>query len=332
VVRMLEPAHGAAGVQLQRRCDECEATTDAGDVSVDSSLESGIEQLQNTGSPLSHDERGFFEPRFGAGFASVRIHADAHADHLARELNAEAFTVGHHIAFRSGRYDSTSDAGRHLLAHELTHVVQQTGASQSSSDGRGEAEELDGRIQRLSITQQSLTRGACGARDVRWIFTLGSPAPEDGYIVQQVNNYRFDRGCPPAAGPPAPRPPFWEAWFVARGATNEFLHGRFGYTDSHSRPSAPGTSASEITQGTVKFFKRSVTGDLGSDGVAPAGGANPDWGPGRAPPSASLPSTQSQPSWWNRPEEGPAVRRVDADWDCCSADAAQQRSTITAVP
>ena len=59
----------------------------------------------------------------------MRLHTDAAADRAARALNARAFTIGRHIAFAAGEYRPDSSAGRHLLAHELSHVVQQSGGS-----------------------------------------------------------------------------------------------------------------------------------------------------------------------------------------------------------
>jgi Domain of unknown function (DUF4157) len=69
--------------------------------------------------------RAFYEPRFGYDFSSVRIHADSKAAENARQLQASAFTVGSHIAFGHGQYNPSTPSGRRLLAHELTHVVQQ---------------------------------------------------------------------------------------------------------------------------------------------------------------------------------------------------------------
>ena len=77
--------------------------------------------LATPGTPLGRDERTFFEPRFGHDFANVRVHADAEAAESAREVNALAYTVGNHVVLGSGQ------ANRRLLAHELAHVVQQTG-------------------------------------------------------------------------------------------------------------------------------------------------------------------------------------------------------------
>jgi hypothetical protein len=77
---------------------------------------------------LSIPERRFFEPRFGHNFGEVRIHDDAEAGEAAQAIGARAYTLRNHIAFASGAYDSTTTEGRRLLAHELTHTLQQ-GAS-----------------------------------------------------------------------------------------------------------------------------------------------------------------------------------------------------------
>ncbi len=90
-------------------------------------LEEDINYMSGRGHPLPDQVRSFLEPRFGYDFNLVRIHADHRADRLTRSVNALAFTTGHDIYFRSGAYNSTSRDGLHLLAHELTHTVQQTG-------------------------------------------------------------------------------------------------------------------------------------------------------------------------------------------------------------
>jgi hypothetical protein len=69
------------------------------------------------------------ERALGADLSGVRIHADRRADELSRLLQARAFTTGQHVFFRRGAYDPVSSGGRALLAHELTHVVQQRGAA-----------------------------------------------------------------------------------------------------------------------------------------------------------------------------------------------------------
>jgi hypothetical protein len=79
------------------------------------------------GRALEPGIRHFMEQRFGHGFDQVRVHTDAAAVKSARQLNALAYTVGKDIYFNEGQYDSGSFPGRRLLAHELTHVIQQTG-------------------------------------------------------------------------------------------------------------------------------------------------------------------------------------------------------------
>lgn len=80
--------------------------------------------------PLDAPTRGFMEPRFGADFGRVRIRADTAAAEAAHSVNAHAFTLGGNIVFGSGKYAPQTDAGRRLLAHELTHVLQQGDSSE----------------------------------------------------------------------------------------------------------------------------------------------------------------------------------------------------------
>lgn len=78
------------------------------------------------GQPLSPAVRGFFEPRFARDLGDVRVHTDAAAAASARRLNALAYTVGRDVVFSAGTYAPETRRGRHLLAHELAHVMQQT--------------------------------------------------------------------------------------------------------------------------------------------------------------------------------------------------------------
>ncbi|MEA2563867.1 MAG: hypothetical protein QOH06_5371 [Acidobacteriota bacterium] len=82
-------------------------------------FEQSFAALQGGGRPLPASERAFFEPRFGCDFANVRLHSGTAASELARSVQARAFTLGDSIVLDSG------ESGRELLAHELTHVVQQ---------------------------------------------------------------------------------------------------------------------------------------------------------------------------------------------------------------
>src|SRR6266508_6190733 len=87
--------------------------------------------LGSHGQSLDSNTRAFMEPRFGYDFSGVRVHSDAKAAESARAVNALAYTVGPHIVFGSGQHATETDAGRRTLAHELAHVIQQSGGSQS---------------------------------------------------------------------------------------------------------------------------------------------------------------------------------------------------------
>jgi hypothetical protein len=86
------------------------------------------------GRPLDNDTRSFMEPRFDRDFSNVKIHDDRKAAESARSLDALAYTAGNNIVFGSGQYDPHSDSGKRLLAHELTHVTQQSNSIQRYRD------------------------------------------------------------------------------------------------------------------------------------------------------------------------------------------------------
>jgi len=88
-------------------------------------LELKIHAIRGGGQLLPESERAFFEPRFGYDFSQVRMHTDSKAAESAREVNAKAFTLGQDVVFGAGQYAPDTSAGKKLLAHELTHVVQQ---------------------------------------------------------------------------------------------------------------------------------------------------------------------------------------------------------------
>jgi hypothetical protein len=89
--------------------------------------------LRSPGKPLDPDTRAFMEPRFGYDFSGVRVHTGLSAEESARYVSAAAYTVGHNIVFGRGQYAPQTTSGRRLLAHELTHVVQQN----SNEAGKG---------------------------------------------------------------------------------------------------------------------------------------------------------------------------------------------------
>ncbi len=132
----------AVGQLIQRRSD--------GSLGASPGLESRLNSSQGGGSPLPEGVRSGMEPRFKADFSNVRIHADSEAGKLSRDINARAFTRGRDIYFGSGEYNPEAPAGQKLLAHELTHTMQQ-GASKRIAGWWPQGHR--------NITQTALTKG-----------------------------------------------------------------------------------------------------------------------------------------------------------------------------
>lgn len=99
--------------------------------SVTPTLEARLNMSKGSGQPLPLQTRSFMEPRFGYDFSQIRVHTDGEADQLNRELGAQAFTHTRDVYFGAGKYSPESGEGKRLLAHELTHVVQQVGQVQT---------------------------------------------------------------------------------------------------------------------------------------------------------------------------------------------------------
>ncbi|MBD2503797.1 eCIS core domain-containing protein [Anabaena azotica] len=88
-------------------------------------VEKRIQTMRGGGQPLAESTRSFFESRFGYNFGGVLVHTDSQAAEIAGQLNAQAFTIGRDIFFGAGRYEPHTSSGQFLLAHELTHTLQQ---------------------------------------------------------------------------------------------------------------------------------------------------------------------------------------------------------------
>ncbi|QID17616.1 DUF4157 domain-containing protein [Nitrogeniibacter mangrovi] len=124
--------------------------------------------LGGHGTPLPAPTRRFFESRFGHDFARVRIHDDAQAAASAREVAAHAYTVGTHVVFARGRYAPDTRTGRELLAHELAHVVQQSGGGRRlSRDPDPDAPASDDATFEASTAEASCDMGALCRLSVR---------------------------------------------------------------------------------------------------------------------------------------------------------------------
>ncbi|HRO45273.1 DUF4157 domain-containing protein [Agriterribacter sp.] len=124
---------------IQRKCTACEKEEELHAKAESSSIpaasphiESSLNASRGSGNPLPANTKTQFEDSFGADFSNVRLHTDNKAAEMNKDLNAQAFTHGSNIYFNNGKYNPDSSGGKHLLAHELTHVVQQGGTAQKN--------------------------------------------------------------------------------------------------------------------------------------------------------------------------------------------------------
>jgi len=135
VLHMAEPATiASAPLQVSRKCAACDHEPEtlqrhANSVTAGTGMAPALVQatLRAGGAPLDGATRAFFEPRFGRDLSAVRLRTDTQAQQSARSVQAQAYTVGNDVVFGTGHYAPHTIAGRRLLAHELTHVLQQTG-------------------------------------------------------------------------------------------------------------------------------------------------------------------------------------------------------------
>jgi hypothetical protein len=131
--------------------------------------------LRGTGSPLAPAIRRSMEAAFGTDLSDVRLHTGPAATELSDRLGAEAFTVGADIAFRAGLPDVTAESGQHLLAHELTHVVQNRGRTLSAASE--DAEPAAGRPTGMAVPTRRMVRRVLKTAD-------GQPVDVEDLIKQ----------------------------------------------------------------------------------------------------------------------------------------------------
>jgi hypothetical protein len=364
VMRMSKP-----GLQRTCACGECPACRTAPGVhthvqtthmETNGPAEAGVrpivhEALRSPGQPLDTATRTFMEPRFGHDFSQVRIHADTRADQASRDIHARAFTFGRDIVFRQGEYDPGSDKGRRLLAHELTHTLQQNGGPETdriqrqpqppekkspgldptSNPAQGETdrakrqgEEAAKALAPPKLSKKNVTTAAgsdCGGFgwQVRW--ELDKNTAKGGFIVQKVELVFEVKDCNDKALDPAKSPglqpswyPIWEAWEVHKGQ-NVTIYAELGLDHDDgfgSNPPGTGTKGSVTVKGTVEFY----------DGLT----LPPSFKATHQPPAGDLPMTKSDPKLAGG--TGPIAHELKATWDCCSKDkGATKKTTVTPV-
>ena len=198
---------GSAG--LKGECDECDQNrlslqrstqnSDSGTSKSPSVPPIVHDVLRSPGQPLDTDTRAFFEPRFGHDFSAVRVHSDGEAATSAQMVNASAYTVGAHVVFNSGEFAPSTMSGRRILAHELTHVLQQRGGSAHHPTG----------IQSLALGTAGDVYEQEADRIAQSVMENGAPVRGSVSTAQPAVVQR--QPPPPAqpapAQPPAPVPP-----------------------------------------------------------------------------------------------------------------------------
>ena len=136
---------------IQRKCAHCEeeekaqrkplaqsvtpfiqTKSEASPSQTGDAVSQSIQSSRGTGSSMDNHTKSFMSERFGSNFNDVNIHTNTNAVQLSRDLNARAFTVGNDIYFNQGQYQPETSDGKFLLAHELTHTLQQTSSLQRS--------------------------------------------------------------------------------------------------------------------------------------------------------------------------------------------------------
>ncbi|HEU5258163.1 MAG TPA: DUF4157 domain-containing protein [Vicinamibacterales bacterium] len=208
--------------RVRRKCAECEANEKAvdeeelkkqrvarkeanGRSSVSGSARV-VDVTRSGGQPLDAETRTFMEPRFGYDFSRVRIHADNEAAIAARLVSARAYTLGSNVVFASGQYAPMSVEGRRLLAHELTHVVQQHGASGQVHRAPTPATTDETPVQKAIRTQDPADARAINeqpAAEAAWRMTAGDKkkTPATAPALQRMVLMRQPDGGAPTADP-----------------------------------------------------------------------------------------------------------------------------------
>ena len=118
--------------KIKKKCEACEQKEESiqkksskSSSASASNIESTLKSTKGSGTPLPKNSKAKLEKSFGADFGNVRIHNNSTSVQMSRALGAQAFTNGNDIYFNSGKFNPSTKSGKHLLAHELTHVIQQ---------------------------------------------------------------------------------------------------------------------------------------------------------------------------------------------------------------
>jgi flagellar motor protein MotB len=165
------------------------------------------EVVNSSGQPLDAATRGFMESRLGHDFSQVRVHTDRRAAESAWAVNAAAYTVGRNVVFGAGQFEPASTKGRRLLAHELTHVVQQRAdiKLKSGVSEPGTPDERQADVVAEQAAQGWVTKGLLSAHTGSVATETGPSGDAGGWRANEPAEIRVRlRPAEPAAGPMRP--------------------------------------------------------------------------------------------------------------------------------
>lgn len=197
VLRMVNQSFSSSGGRLQRKCacggsgaSECaECKEKHGSELQRAAMQPAApnvappivhDVLHSAGRPLDNAVRGFMEPRFGADFGDVRVHTDSRAAESARAVDALAYTVGRDIVFASGGYSPQTQAGQKILAHELTHTIQQGMGVQRISGDLTITDPADAAEREARSTADAVMEGTGIAASLRTNPVIARDKPDAG--------------------------------------------------------------------------------------------------------------------------------------------------------
>ena len=179
---------GNAGVARLLKGEGIDRSGGGGPAQLDREIARAIDAQRGRGRELDTDARSGLETAMGEDFSDVRIHDDAEAHDLSTSVSAEAFTTGSDVFFQSGKYDPASSEGKKLLAHELTHVVQQRGATPTTEmtvSDPGDASEVEASAvaERVSSAQPSAAQPSA---------TVAREAEEEEVQTSRVDRQEYE--------------------------------------------------------------------------------------------------------------------------------------------
>jgi len=304
--------------EVQARCSHCEQEE------ASSAVTSTIDSTRGKGESMPESTRYNMEAAFGTSFHDVNIHTDADSVGMNRELGAQAFTHGKDIYFNAGKYDPESRAGQHLLAHELTHVIQQSGGAYRDSKLQCDHDEKAHPnpaakgvnlpiVPKLSANSGSFIDDGCGqvTWDVGWHLDHDS-SDKGGWVIQHVTSYYNTFDCRGHyIAPQGKKSPisFFEAWRVEPNSTDMTPANIDTFKNTPQTEEYPHTAhtfGSYMTVGVAQYHDNVGENELPSHMVA----HNPDTF------AHSLRSSKRDPQVGGNVSE-PVRHELSYHWACC---------------